>query len=162
MARRNIDIDTKQVKALQLDMGGRQKLLATNVKRAANEVLLNAESDAKSLSPRDKGRLENSINASKATYTDGYVSGVVGSNLVYALRRHEEQERKGTYHKYENGVKYADYYINGRGEVTRAKPEVSGYVPGRKYLSNACEINKDNWRNNIGDAIADTYRGLGK
>ena len=34
MARRNIDIDTKQVKALQLDMGGRQKQLATNVKRA--------------------------------------------------------------------------------------------------------------------------------
>ena len=33
MARRNIDIDTKQVKALQLDMGGRQNnwLLMLNV-----------------------------------------------------------------------------------------------------------------------------------
>ena len=68
MARRNIDIDTKQVKALQLDMGS-SKQLATNVKRAPNEVLLNAESDAKSLSHRDKGRLENSIKASRATYT---------------------------------------------------------------------------------------------
>ncbi|UUY76948.1 hypothetical protein NUT37_03735 [Staphylococcus haemolyticus] len=76
MARRNIDIDTKQVKALQLDMGGRQKLLATNVKRAANEVLLNAESDAKSLSPRDKGRLENSINSlqEQHTLTDMYLA----------------------------------------------------------------------------------------
>ena len=160
MDKRNIDIDTKQVRALQLNLGRRQQQLASNVKRAANEVLLNTEADAKALSPRDKGRLENSIHASRATYTAGYVSGVVGSNLVYALRRHEEQPRLGTWNKYEDGVKYEGYYIDGSGEVTRAKPEVNGFRPGRKYLSNAQLLNKDNWRDNIAEAIADTYRGL--
>ncbi len=160
MDKRNIDIDTKQVRALQLNLGRRQQQLASNVKRAANEVLLNTEADAKALSPRDKGRLENSIHASRATHTAGYVSGVVGSNLVYALRRHEEQPRLGTWNKYEDGVKYEGYYIDGRGEVTRAKPEVNGFRPGRKYLSNAQLLNKDNWRDNIAEAIADTYRGL--
>ncbi|WP_213667613.1 HK97 gp10 family phage protein [Staphylococcus capitis] len=160
MVKRNIDIDTKQVRALQLNLGRRQQQLASNIKRAANEVLLNTEADAKALSPRDKGRLENSIRASRATYDNGYVSGVVGSNIVYALRRHEEQPRLGTWHKYEDGVKYEGYYIDGRGEVTRAKPEVNGFRPGRKYLSNAQLINKENWQNNIGEAIADTYKGL--
>ncbi|MCI2770692.1 HK97 gp10 family phage protein [Staphylococcus warneri] len=162
MAKRYVSIDSSDVKGLRFDMASREKQLATNIKRAANEVLLNAEDDSKALSPRDNGRLENSINASKATYVDGYVSGNVGSNLVYALRRHEEEPRKGTYNKYEDGVKYVDYYINGRGEVTRAKTNVKGISPGRKYLYNASLLNTLNWRNNIAEAITDTFKGVGK
>lgn len=162
MARRrqNVSIDTKQVKGLQANINKSQTNMEKNITRAANEVLTNTEADAKNLAPRDKGDLENSIRASKAVYSRGNVSGTVGSNLVYALRRHEEKPRMGTYNKYENGVKYVDYYINGRGEMTRAKQEVHGHQPGRKYLTNASLINEENWTNNIKDAIADSYKGL--
>lgn len=156
-----VDIDTKQIKSLRVDMAQRESKLAHNIKKSANDVLLNAESDSKALAPRDGGRLESSITSSKAKYESGYVSGVVGSNLVYALRRHEEAPRIGTYNKYEDGVKYEGYYVNGRGEITRSKPNVGGFKPGRKYLYNSSLLNEMNWRNSIAEAIADTYRGLG-
>lgn len=159
MKRQRISVDTKNVKKLSASMAAKQKRLATNVKRAANDVLLNAEADAKALSPRDKGDLENSIHANKAEFNNHVVSGSIGSNLVYALRRHEEHIREGTWNKYERGVKYEGYYVNGRGEVTRAKPEVRGYMPGRKYLENAARINKDNWRREIAHAVSDTFKG---
>ena len=105
MKRQRISVDTKNVKKLSASMAAKQKRLATNVKRAANDVLLNAEADAKALSPRDKGDLENSIHANKAEFNNHVVSGSIGSNLVYALRRHEEHIREGTWNKYERGVK---------------------------------------------------------
>lgn len=161
MARKHVAIDTKQIKALRADIDARQHKLIGNMIRAADEVLLNTEADSKALAGRDSGRLEQSINASRAKYSNDVISGRVGSNLVYALRRHEEQPRIGTYNKYEDGVKYEGYYFNGRGELTRAKPSVSGFKPGRKYLENAGTINEKHWRRNLTDAITDTYKGLG-
>ncbi|MDW3783626.1 HK97 gp10 family phage protein [Staphylococcus saprophyticus] len=160
MAKDKVRIDTKQVKALRSNIASRQRLLIGNMIDAADEVLLNAESDAKALAGRDSGQLENSINSSQATYSNDKISGKVGSNLVYALRRHEEHERMGTYNKYEDGVKYEGYYFNGRGEMTRAKPSIEGFKPGRKYLENAGTLNETNWRNNLTQAVTDTYKGL--
>lgn len=161
MARKHVAIDTHKIKALRKDIGARQVKLIGNLKSAADEVLLNTEGDAKALSPRDSGRLEQSIISTRATYKNDVISGRVGSNLVYALRRHEEHERKGSYNKYEDGVKYEGYYFNGRGELTHAKPSVNGFKPGRKYLENAGTINENNWANNLSDAVNDTFKGLG-
>lgn len=160
MAKNKVVIDTKQVKALRADIDARQHKLIGNMLRAADEVLLNTEADSKALAGRDSGRLEQSIRASQAKYSNDVISGRVGSNLVYALRRHEEQPRIGSYNKYEDGVKYEGYYFNGRGELTRAKPSVSGFKPGRKYLENSATINEKHWRSNLVDAIKDTYKGL--
>lgn len=160
MAKNKVLIDTKQVKALRADIDARQHKLIGNMLRAADEVLLNTEADSKALAGRDSGRLEQSIRASQAKYSNDVISGRVGSNLVYALRRHEEQPRIGSYNKYEDGVKYEGYYFNGRGELTRAKPSVSGFKPGRKYLENSATINEKHWRSNLVDAIKDTYKGL--
>lgn len=160
MAKNKVVIDTKQVKALRADIDARQHKLIGNMLRAADEVLLNTEADSKALAGRDSGRLEQSIRASQSKYSNDVISGRVGSNLVYALRRHEEQPRMGSYNKYEDGVKYEGYYFNGRGELTRAKPSVSGFKPGRKYLENSATINEKHWRSNLVDAIKDTYKGL--
>lgn len=160
MAKNRVKIDAKQVKALRANIDARQHQLIANMKDAADEVLMNAEADSKALVGRDGGQLENSIIASPAVYSNDVISGKVGSNLVYALRRHEEHERIGTFNKYEDGVKYEGYYYNGRGELTRAKPNVGGFKPGRKYLENAGTINQPHWRNNLTDAVTDTFKGL--
>lgn len=160
MAKKKVSIDTKQVKALRADIDARQHKLIGNMLHAANEVLSEVETDAKGLAPRDSGRLEQSIEASQAKYRNDVISGSVGSNLVYALRRHEEQPRKGTYNKYEEGVKYKGYYFNGRGELTREKEKVKKQKPGRKYLENSATINEKHWRSNLANAIKDTYKGL--
>lgn len=160
MAKKRVDIDTKQIKAMRLKLKGKHQVLAQRVTTAANEVLFNVEEQAKALAPRDGGRLEQSINSTPAHYNNGKISGKVGSNLVYALRRHEEAPRMGTYHKYEDGVRHEGYYYNGRGELTRAKPNIGGFKPGRKYLENSSLLNEKNWKNNINDAIHDTYKEL--
>ncbi|MCY1563818.1 HK97 gp10 family phage protein [Staphylococcus pettenkoferi] len=161
MAKGFVHIDPTQIKALRADINTRQHELVTNLKVAADEVLLNTEADAKALSPRDSGRLEQSIHSSNASYHMGKISGVVGSNLVYALRRHEEKPRIGTYHKYDHHVRYDNYYYNGRGELTRAKPNVGEFSPGRKYLENAQTLNQENWKNHLQKAVKRTYKGLG-
>lgn len=157
--RRHIDIDTSGIKALQSNLEASKSEVIENMLDAADEVLLNTEGDAKALAPRDSGDLERSIVSTQAKLSGGRISGKVGSNSVYALRRHEEQPRRGSYHKYEDGVRYDNYYFNGRGELTRVKPAVYGQAPGRKYLSRASNLNQDNWKNNLADAIRQTYGG---
>jgi hypothetical protein len=94
------------------------------------------EEGGKSLAPEDDGDLAASINFSGLTVTADGVEGSVGTNLVYALRRHEEPYRIGTFPKYSRGAKFPDYYKNGRGVTTRGK-SWRGYPAGRKYLANA-------------------------
>ena len=94
------------------------------------------EEGAKALAPEDDGDLAASINFSGLTVSANGVEGSVGTNLVYALRRHEEPYRMGTYPKYSRGAKFPDYYVNGRGVTTRGK-SWRGYPAGRKYLANA-------------------------
>lgn len=157
--RRHIDIDTSGIKALEKNLAASKTEVIENMLDAADEVLLNTEHDAQALAPRDSGDLESSIISTQAREQNGHISGKVGSNKVYALRRHEEQPREGSYHKYEDGVRYDNYYFNGRGELTRVKPTLYGQAPGRKYLSRAGNLNQDNWKNNLANAIRQTYGG---
>jgi hypothetical protein len=94
------------------------------------------EEGGKALAPEDDGDLAASINFSGLQVTSTGVEGEVGSNLVYALRRHEEPYRRGKFPKYSRGSKFPDYYVNGRGATTRTK-SWRGYPAGRKYLENA-------------------------
>ncbi|MCQ9290703.1 HK97 gp10 family phage protein [Staphylococcus hyicus] len=154
--KRRVDINTIQVEKLQ-------KKVETTNREFVNTLIENVElfsaqmeSDSKDLAPADSKELEQSIN-SITNYRNGVVSSITGSNLEYALRRHEEEYRKGTYHKYHKGVKFTDYYINGRGELTREKKSVRGKLPGRKYLSNAVKINRKNWSTTLKDSFKQAW-----
>lgn len=102
-----------------------------------NDLGLLAEEGARALAPHDTGDLEDKLNFDKATREGNNLVVRGGSNLKYALRRHEEPYRAGTHPKYEAGRKYPGYYVDGRGQRTRTKPSWRGYEPGRKYLENA-------------------------
>jgi hypothetical protein len=95
------------------------------------------EEGAKALAPHDTGDLEASITAEKVSFHGNSVETAVGSKSKYALRRHEEPYRKGHFPKHDNGSKFPDFYADGRGQITRSKPNWRGQVPGRKYLQNA-------------------------
>lgn len=103
------------------------------------------ESVTKKLVHQDEGHLSDSINFDNA-YKEGnsyIVSG--GSNLPYALRRHEEPYRPGVHDKYLHGRHYPDYYVDGRGRGTRYKANYKGYEPGRKYLENAVKATESDY-----------------
>jgi hypothetical protein len=103
------------------------------------------EEGAKALAPHDTGDLEASITAEKASIRGNSVETAVGSNSKYALRRHEEPYRKGAFPKYDNGAKFPDYYVNGRGQITRSKPNWRDKIPGRKYLQNAIDATENEY-----------------
>ena len=155
--KQRIDIDTVGVEKLQKKLQTTNREFVNNLIENVELFSLQMESDSKDLAPADSKDLEQSI-ISVTNYKNGVVSSVTGSNLEYALRRHEEQYRKGTHDKYHKGVKYTDYYVNGRGELTRSKPSVQGKLPGRKYLSNAVMINRRNWNTTIKDSFKQAWR----
>lgn len=101
------------------------------------------EEGAKALAPEDEGDLVDSLNFTGLKVTGNGVEGEVGSNLVYALRRHEEPYRGGSHPKYQRGSKFPNYYKNGRGATTRAKGSWRGFPAGRKYLENAVKATED-------------------
>jgi hypothetical protein len=96
-----------------------------------------AEEGTKALVHHDEGTLEDSINFDKAKKEGSDIVVRGGTNLVYALRRHEEPYRPGVHDKYSEGKKWPNYYLNGRGRGTHRKPRWRGYKPGRKYMENA-------------------------
>lgn len=75
-----------------------------------------AEEGAKALVHHDEGTLEDSINFDQAVKNGDEIIVRGGTNVEYALRRHEEP---------------------GIGEGTANKPSWRGYAPGQKYLENA-------------------------
>lgn len=75
-----------------------------------------AEEGTKALVHHDEGPLEDSINFDAAVKEGGNIVVNGGSNMKYALRRHEEP---------------------GRGPGTLGKPMWRGHRPGPKYLENA-------------------------
>lgn len=92
-----------------------------------------AEEATKALVHHDEGTLEDSINFSKAKRFGTTFEVTGGTNVVYAMRRHEEPYRLGTHHKLPKDF----FYQNGLGKHTRAKPRWRHYTPGRKFLENA-------------------------
>lgn len=103
------------------------------------------EEGAKALAPHDEGDLESSINFGKAQREGNGVSVEGGSNMAYALRRHEEPYREGEHPKYDNGAKFPKFYVNGRGVRTRSKAAWRGFMPGRKFLENAIKATKPDY-----------------
>lgn len=103
------------------------------------------EEGTKALAPKDKGDLEDSINFSRPQRDGQGVSFEGGSNLEYALRRHEEPYRNGKHPYYDNGAKFPDYYQNGRGARTRSKGSWRGEKAGRKYLERAVNLTEQDW-----------------
>ena len=102
------------------------------------------EEAGKALAPQDSGDLVTSIEFQGLKTVNGERQGSVGSELEYALRRHEDPYKPGTRDKYDNGVKFEKYYLNGRGRRTHRKPGFRGQKAGRKYLERAqVAISKD-------------------
>jgi hypothetical protein len=118
------------------------------------------EEGTKALAPHDEGNLEDNINFDKAKRvgTGVVLEGGV-SNVVYARRRHEEPYRSGKHPKYDDGAKYPNYYINGRGARTRSKPKWRGKMPGRKYLANAVIATKEDYEEMNKRVLDRTLRG---
>ncbi|WP_068672280.1 hypothetical protein [Oceanobacillus sp. Castelsardo] len=111
------------------------------------------EEGTKALVHHDHGDLEDSINFDKAKRAGPAVVVEGGSNLEYALRRHEEPYRPGIRDKYESGRHYPGYYVDGRGRGTRGKPTWRGYQPGRKYLENAIKATEPDYDKTNAKAI---------
>ena len=116
------------------------------------------ETGGKALAPEDAGDLAASINFSGMKRKGDSIEGEVGTNLVYALRRHEEPYRMGSFPKYSRGAKFPNYYVNGRGVVTRGK-SWRGYPAGRKYLENAVKATKNDYETMLNRIIEQTLRG---
>lgn len=103
------------------------------------------EEGAKALVHHDEGDLEGSIKFDKAKKDSKGVSVEGGSNLPYAVRRHEEPYRYGVHDKYDNGSKFPNYYVYGRGRGTLTKPTWRGLRPGRKFMQNAISATKKDY-----------------
>lgn len=156
-SKRRIDIDNIEVEQLQKKVQKTNREFVSHLISNVELFSLQMETDSKDLAPADSKELEQSI-VSITDYKNGVVSSVTGSNLEYALRRHEEPYRKGVHNKYHKGVKYTDYYVDGRGQLTREKPSVQGKLPGRKYLSNAVAINRRNWNTTLKESYKEAWR----
>lgn len=110
-----------------------ERQIITELNYLANK----AEGYARRLSPRDTGRLEESINAGKAKREGTSYVVYVGTNVEYATYVHELNSKRLRGDKYDKGVKLTNYYLGGMGAETRAKPTVGGFMPGRKFMRNA-------------------------
>lgn len=97
---------------------------------------MEVEAGSRALAPEDGGDLASSINFSNPKRIVGGIMVEGGSNSVYALRRHEEPYRMGSFPKYDKGGKFPNYYYNGRGLTTQGKSWM-GYPAGRKFMENA-------------------------
>lgn len=117
------------------------------------------EEGTKALAPHDEGDLEDSINFGQAEREGSGVSVEGGSNAKHALKRHERPYRMGKYPKYENGSKFPDYYVNGRGAGTRSKPKWRGQMPGRKYLLNAINATEKDYEKMLVRILERTLEG---
>lgn len=136
---------------------------SNNVNRILREELTKvafmAERYARQLAPFDTGELEASIHAGPLQRTStGYVV-YIGTNKEYATYVHElNSSRIG--HKYDNGIKLVNYYVGGRGERTRHKGSVKGYLPGRKYLRNAIVLTDPLLEQAMQRVISRTFGGF--
>lgn len=103
------------------------------------------EEAVRALMPRDESDLESSYIVTRPRKVANGIGIEGGSNSEYALRRHEEPYRSGTYPKYDNGSKFPGYYVNGRGARTRSKGGFRGEQAGRKYQERAVDLLTDDW-----------------
>lgn len=161
MAKNNFGIEfvglDKYIKDLKTMEKQTTKVIAQEYTKYGSLV----EKGAKALVHHDGGELEDHTNFDKARIEGSSVVVEGGSNLKYALRRHEEPYRPGVHDKYENGRFSPGYYVNGRGEGTRGKPPWRGYEPGRKFLENAIKATEKDY-NKTNDRAIDRILGMKK
>lgn len=110
------------------------------------DISMLAEEGAKALAPKDVGDLADSITFDGAVNEGGLITVRGGSNLSYALERHEAPYGSGTYSKYDMGRLIPDYYVDGRGLRTRRSNGWRGYPAGRKYLENMMKAIEPDWQ----------------
>ncbi|GIO25097.1 HK97 gp10 family phage protein [Oceanobacillus sp. J11TS1] len=154
-----IKIVWEGLKEFSNELGGMNKELEKNLKKAMNDYLELAEEGAKALVHRDEGELEERLTAKKPRKEEDRIIGEIGTNLEYAFRRHEEPYRYGVHDKYDRGVLKEGYYVDGRGRRTRDKPNWRGEKPGRKYLERAIILTEDDFEKIMADALERTLGG---
>src|SRR5699024_11739633 len=98
------------------------------------------EEGTKALVHHDEGTLEDSISFDKAKSYGSIIEVKGGTNLDYALRRHEEPYRMGVHHKYKEGKKWPNYYVAGRGRGTWNKPMWRGYRDRKSTRLNSSHV----------------------
>ncbi|GIN93325.1 hypothetical protein J22TS1_43760 [Siminovitchia terrae] len=144
------------------DLEGMERDFEKNVARGMKKYSSLAEEGTRALAPRDSGDLESSLTLNIPKLQGGAVTGGFGSNLAYALRRHEEPYRYGVHDKYDNGAHFPGYYIYGKGRRTLAKPHWRGEKPGRKYMERAIVATEKDFDKIMADALEQTLRGRRK
>ena len=131
-----------------------------HLKNELTEYGLLVEEGAKALAPRDTGDLEQSIHFDAAKRVGDKVIVEGGTNIEYALKRHEAPYSSSTHDKYDNGARFPNYYSGGRGKRTRSKSPWRGFQPGRKYLSNAVAATEEEFERAIARALEKTLGGV--
>ncbi|WP_342512795.1 HK97 gp10 family phage protein [Sporosarcina sp. FSL K6-1522] len=141
------------------DLKGMEKELFKNIEKAMSDYSMLIEEGTRALVHRDHGDLEASINFGRPKREGDSFVIEGGSNLKYALRRHEEPYRPGTHDKYDAGVKFVKYYLNGRGRRTFGKPSWRGEKPGRKFLERAIVATEKDFDAVMVEALEKTLEG---
>lgn len=129
-----------------------------NLVQGYTEYGMLVEEGSRALAQRDTGDMEESIVFGKARMEGDTVIVEGGSNSPYALRRHEEPYRPGVHDKYDNGAKFEDYYLNGRGRGTYQKGPWRGQKPGRKFMQRAIDVTENDY-NEMNQRIVDKTLG---
>ena len=155
----NLDIHFDGLDDLVLELDNMIDAVDDELKRGLNEYAALAEEGSKALTFKDYGDLEESINAEPARMVGGVWEASVGSNMVYALRRHEEQYKPGVRPKYDRGIKIENYYVDGRGRRTRVKPNWRGQPPGRKFISRAVQATEKDFEEIMDEALQNVLKG---
>lgn len=117
------------------------------------------EEGSRALAPYDSGDLVNSLQFKSLQRMAGRIEGAVGSEIAYAMRTHEAPDTPGTRDKYDNGVKFERYYLNGKGRRTHRKPAWRGQRAGRKYLERAAVATEKDFEELMNEAYEKTIRG---
>ena len=133
-----------------------------NLEEGVKEYGSLLEEGGQALAPYDGGELETSIQFKDFRHVGNRMEGAVGSDLKYALRRHEDPYKEGTRDKYDAGVKFEEYYTDGRGQETILRPGWRGQKAGRKYLERAVDASETDFNEIMGEVYEKTFRGRGR
>ncbi|WP_040850938.1 HK97 gp10 family phage protein [Planococcus halocryophilus] len=155
----NFSFNLDGLAAFEKSLKDMEKDFKRNAQAGMVEYSTLAEEGSKSLAPRDSGDLETSIQSQPVAWKGDVIEGSVGSNLSYALRRHEAPERLEERDKYDNGIREADYYKDGKGRRTRQKATWRGQMPGRKYIERAVVATEEEFEQIMAEALEKTLGG---
>lgn len=161
MAKRNISINVAGLLELENNLESMGPRMKRNVTKGMNNYNGLAEEGSRALAPHDEGDLEISIQAVDPTWEGDVIMGGVASSSKYALRRHEEPGRQGKRPKYDNGVRFDEYYEDGLGKETRSRPSWRGEMPGRKYMDRAIGASENELESEMANALDETLGGRG-